>query len=71
MFSTANAADGYFSQYKLMQKKSEKYLKPCQIDAHLRVLGGSYQMNTNMTGFRWFSQTRCIFVLWTKVALAL
>ena len=23
---------------------------------HLRVLGESYQMNTNMTGFRWFSK---------------
>ena len=28
-------------------------------------------MNTNMTGFRWFSKNLCIFVLRTKVALAL
>ena len=28
-------------------------------------------MNTNMTGFRWFSKDLCILVLWMKVALAL
>ena len=38
--------------------------------SHLIVLGMSYPMNTNMTGFRWFSN-RCIRVLWTKVASAL
>ena len=35
---------------------------------HLRVLGESYLMNTNMMRFGWFLK---IFVLWTKVALAL
>ena len=32
------------------------------------VLSESFPMSTNMTGFKWFSK---IFVLWTKVALAL
>ena len=32
---------------------------------HLKVLGESYLMNTNMAGFR------CFFVLWTEVASAL
>ena len=35
---------------------------------HLRELGESYPMNTNVTGFRWFSK---IFALLTKVASAL
>ena len=34
---------------------------------HLRMLSKRYPMNTNMIGFR-FSK---IFILWTKVALAL
>ena len=38
---------------------------------YLRVLNESFPMNTNMTGFRWFSKNLCIFVLWTKVAIAL
>ena len=37
---------------------------------HLTVLGESYPMNTNMTGFKWFSKN-CILVLWTKEASAL
>ena len=36
----------------------------------LRVLSESYQMNTNMTGFRCFSKI-FVFVLWTNVASAL
>ena len=28
-------------------------------------------MNTNMTGFRWFSKVIASYVLWTKVASAL
>ena len=32
-------------------KESEKWLKPWQMGTHLRVLGKSYPMNTNMTGF--------------------
>ena len=40
---------------------------------HLRVLSVSVQMNTNMTGFKWFSKE--IFVslclIWTKVASTL
>ena len=32
----------------------EKWLKPWYMGTHLRVLGNSYPMNTNLTGFRWF-----------------
>ena len=28
-------------------------------------------MNTNITGFRWFSKSFCVLVLWTKVVSAL
>ena len=35
---------------------------------HLRVLSESFPMNTNMTGFRWFSKNLCTCVLWTKEA---
>ena len=33
------------------------------MDTHLRVLSKSYPMNTNMTGFGWFSKNLCIVVL--------
>ena len=36
-------------------KKPEKWLKPCHMGTHLRELGRSYPMDTNSTGFRWFS----------------
>ena len=36
-----------------------------------RVLGESFPMNTNMTGFRWFSKNLGVFVLWMKDASAL
>ena len=38
---------------------------------HLRVLSKSYPMNTNMTGFGWFSKNLCVLVRWMKVASAL
>ena len=37
-------------------KKNEKWLKPWRIGTHLRALSESYPMNTNMSGFRWFSK---------------
>ena len=37
-------------------KKPEKWLKPWQMGTHLRALSESFQMNTNMTGFEWFSR---------------
>ena len=37
-------------------KNPEKSLKPWQMGTHLRVLSESFQMNTNMTGFRRFSK---------------
>ena len=38
---------------------------------HIRVLRESFQMNTNMTGFRWFTKIFASFtVLWMKVGLS-
>ena len=37
-----------------MHKKEKD--KPWHIGTHLRVLSESYPMDTNMTGFRWFSK---------------
>ena len=37
-------------------KKPGKWLKPWQMGTHPRVLSESYPMNTNMTGFQWFSE---------------
>ena len=36
-------------------KKPWKWLKLWQMGTHLRVLNERYPMNTNTTGFRWFS----------------
>ena len=38
---------------------------------HLRVLSESSPMNTNITGFRWFSKIFASLSFWTKVASAL
>ena len=38
---------------------------------HMRVLSESYPVNTNITGFGWFSKKVCVLVLWTKVVSAL
>ena len=47
-----------------MMQKPKKWLKPCNMGTHLRVLSESFQMNTNMTVFRWFSkEIKNIFVL--------
>ena len=35
-------------------KNLEKRSTPGHMGTHLRVLSESFQMNTNMTGFRWF-----------------
>ena len=35
---------------------TEKWPKPWHMGTHLRVLSESYPMNTNMTGFKWFSK---------------
>ena len=37
-------------------KQIEKWLKPWHMGTYLRVLSESCPMNTNMTGFRWFSK---------------
>ena len=49
-------AGGWFCQYKMTPKKDEKWLKPWHMGTHLRALSESYPMNTNMTGFSWFSK---------------
>ena len=38
---------------------------------HLRVLSESYPMNTNMTGFRWFSKLFASLCFVMKVVFAL
>ena len=40
-----------------MQKKNEKWLKPWHMGTHLRILGESYLMNTNVKRFRWFKKS--------------
>ena len=52
-------------------KTPEKCLKPWQIGTHLKVLSVSFQMSTNMTGFRWFQKSLHFFLHWMKVASAL
>ena len=37
-------------------QKPEKWLKPWHVGTHLGVLIENYPINTNMTGFRWFSK---------------
>ena len=44
-------------------KKPEKWLKPWQMGAHLRVLSESYPMNTNMTRLRRFSKIFAYFTI--------
>ena len=41
---------------KLCKNNETKWLKPCHMGTYLRVLSKSYPMNTNMTGFGWFSK---------------
>ena len=52
-------------------KKPEKWPKPWQMGTHMKVLGESFPMNTNMTGFRWFFENICVLVLWMKEASSL
>ena len=40
-------------------KNTGKWPKPWQMGTHMRVLSESCLMNTNMTGFRWFSLHPC------------
>ena len=54
-----------------MCKNPEKLLKPWHMGTHLIVLCESFLMNTNKTGFQWFSKIFSILVLWTKIASAL
>ena len=63
------AAGGWFGQYTMWQKNLKRPTENlAHMGTHLKVLNKSYPMNTNMTGFRWFSKRFCILVLWTKVA---
>ena len=47
-------------------KQPEKWLKPCHLGTHLRVLGEGYLMNTNMTGLSWFSKIFAFFCFGRK-----
>ena len=38
-------------------RKPERLWKPWNMGTHLRVLGKSYSMNTDMTGLRWFQKS--------------
>ena len=50
-------------------KKTEKGLKPWHMGTHMRALGESYLMNTNITGLDGF-KNYCVLVSWTKKASA-
>ena len=52
-------------------KKGGQLLKPWHMGTHSRVLSDCYPINTNMTGFRWFSKLFASLCLWTHLALAL
>ena len=59
------AAGGSILQTQNDPKKLKNYSNPGTWVTHLRVLGESYPMNTNTTGFRWFSKIKiCVLVLW-------
>ena len=47
-------------------KNADKGLNLWHVGTHLRVLSESYPMNTNMTGFRWFS--KC-FASWNLLSM--
>ena len=49
------AAGGQLANTKWC-KNPGKWPKPWHVGTHLRVLSESYPMNTNLTGFRWFSR---------------
>ena len=55
LFLNPYAAGDLFGQDKMLQKKTEKWLKTRHTATYLRVLSESYPMNTHMTWFRWFS----------------
>ena len=48
------AAGGYFGQYNMITKNLNNKRTERHLGTHLRVLGESYPINTNMTEFRWF-----------------
>ena len=43
-------------------KNQKKWPKPWHMGTHLRALSESFPMNTNVTGFRWFSKI-CVIML--------
>ena len=62
------AAVGEFCQYKIMQK-SWKITET--LGTHMRVLGESYLVNTNMTGFKWFTKIFALLCFWGKYKLSI
>ena len=45
--------------------------KPCQMGSHLKILCESYPLNTNMTGFRWFSKIFASLCFGRKCSLSI
>ena len=45
--------------------------EPLAHGTHMRVLEENYPMNTNMTGFWWFSEMFASLFFWAKVASSL
>ena len=52
-------------------KKPDKWLKPWHIGTHLRVIGESYPINTNMTGLRIAFQIFLHNCAWDKSSLSI
>ena len=65
------AAGGNFCQVENDFKNMQKGMKPWYMGTHLIVLSKSSPINTNMTGFGWFSKIDASLFFWTEVALAL
>ena len=56
---------------KVPDKTFEKITEPLAHGTHLRILSESLSMNTNMTGFRYFSIFFCILVYLDECCLSI
>ena len=54
-----------------MVQKNKKMTETLAMGTHMKVLGESFPMNTNVTGFQWFFENICVLVIWMKEASAL
>ena len=60
----------YMTNTKCCKTVPEKWLIPWHMVTHLRLLSESYPINTDMTGFRWFSKI-FVFLCFGRILLAL